>query len=291
MLKKRISGLFLSLLFVGCLLLVGACRVGAWNVLFPSSKHETTPPDIPGDLDQPALLVFSKTNGFRHFDGIEGGLRYFENLTNEKGWGLYQTENSAIFNSDDLALFSVVIFNNATGDLLSTEQELAFQAWLEGGGSWLGIHSAGDASHAKWTWYMEHLIGTLFTAHIMGPQFQIATLHVDDTSHVATTHLPPSWQQNEEWYSWEESVRGNGFNVLLTVDETTYSPMYNFLGKNRDLRMGDHPVAWNRCVGNGRSVYTALGHKGEAFQTTEYQKFLEGAIHWLLHEGPCGADE
>ena len=287
MLKKIALGLTGFLVIVAGVALIGAWRVGAWHLIFPTSHHETVPPDLPEDLGEPAILVFSKTNAFRHFDGIKGGRIFFEQLSRTRGWGFHQTENGAVFNTDDLARFSVVVFNNATGDILNDDQEEAFRAWLEAGGGWLGIHSAGDDSHADWTWYTETLIGANFIAHTMGPQFQIATVHVEDTSHVSTQHVPLSWQHTEEWYSWDKSVRTGGFNVLLSVDESTYTPRMQFLGSDLDLRMGDHPVAWNRCVGEGRALYSALGHSGDAFQTAEYQTLLEGAMNWLLQQTPC----
>ena len=287
MLKKIALGLLGVLLVLVIVLLIGAWVTGAWNLIFPSHHHETTPPNLPQDLGEPAVLVFSKTNSFRHSDGIVEGNSFLEDLGEKRGWAIFHTENSAVFNADDLAGFSVVVFNNASGDVLSEAQEQAFQQWLEAGGGWLGIHGAGDGSHADWPWYVENLIGANFTAHTMGPQFQHATLHVEDTSQVATRKLPPSWQHNEEWYSWEESVRDKGFNVLVTVDETTYIPRVLFLGIDRDIRMGDHPVVWNRCVESGRALYSALGHSGEAFQATAHQELLEGALEWLIDEAAC----
>ena len=282
-----------SLLFIVLFLLVsflGLKRIGAWNLFFPSMHHETVPPQIPVGLQSPALLVFSKTNSYRHIDGIAGGISFFDELAASKGWGVYHTENSAVFNKDDLTVFSVVIFNNVTGDVLSTDQEQAFKSWLEAGGGWLGIHGAGDDSHAGWDWYRDQLIGAHFIAHTMGPQFQQATLFVDDTTHIATKRLPLSWDHKEEWYSWNKSVRNLGFNVLVSVDESTYSPRYVFMGRDTDLRMGDHPVIWNRCVGLGRSLYSALGHNSEAFDSQYYQKLLEGALDWILDDSACTLD-
>lgn len=290
MLKKIAIGTGILVLVLIAGVLVFARMVGAWNVIFPSHHHESVPPDIPENLATPTLLVFSKTNGFRHVDGIAGGIAFFDKLAEDRGFGIFHTENSAVFNAKDLSRFSAVIFNNATGDVLSADQEHAFQQWLEAGGGWLGIHGAGDDSHTGWAWYLDHLIGAEFIGHTMGPQFQPATLHVDDTSHVATQALPLSWEHTEEWYSWDENIRDKGFNVLVTVDESTYTPRLDFLHMDHDLRMGDHPIVWNRCIGSGRSLYSALGHQGEAFESAEYQALLAGAIDWILDEAACTRD-
>ena len=287
MLKKIALTLSILLLVLVAAVLFFANRVGAWNVIFPSSHHETVAPEIPTSIMQPAVLVFSKTNSFRHKEGIEGGLKFFENLANKRDWGIFSTENSAVFDENILSRFSAIVFNNVTGDVLSDQQEAEFQRWLEAGGSWVGIHSAGDGSHLGWEWYVDNLIGARFTAHTMGPQFQTATARVEDTDHPATQSLSSSWQHEEEWYSWDRSPRDAGFNVLVSVDENTYQPRFIFLGMDRDLHMGDHPVVWNRCVGQGRALYSALGHQAKAFESPEYQAILEGALEWAMTRSHC----
>ena len=59
--------------------------------------HETVPPAIPADLPRPAVLVFSKTNAFRHEEAIPAGNALFAAIAREKGWGYFQTENGAAF--------------------------------------------------------------------------------------------------------------------------------------------------------------------------------------------------
>ncbi len=292
MLKK--IGITLLVLF-GVLIvaaLIFIRSVGLWHVVFPTSRHEIVPPELPVGIVRPAVLVFSKTNGFRHFDGIEGGNRLFESMATQNGWGHFQTENSAVFNEAALNRFDTVIFSNVTGDVLSDEQEAVFQQWLEGGGGWIGVHAAGDKSHEGWSWYVDNLIGARFTAHTMGPQFQTATVHMEKVMHPVTFNVPPVWQHEEEWYSFDRSPREAGFNILATVDESTYQPFMKLFGMEQDLRMGDHPVVWSRCIGEGRALYAAMGHQAAAFEVPAYQQVLKGAIMWTMHEaGPeCSAE-
>lgn len=256
---------------------------GVWGALFPSSSHETVPPDVP-KLDSPAILLFTKTNGFRHVEGIEAGSALIKKIAERRGWDIFHTENGAVFNDQQLAGFAAVIFHNASGDTLNEEQELSFQRWLENGGGWLGTHAAGDGSHAQWAWYAENLIGVKFTAHIMGPQFQTATVQVEDHSNPATAKLPPTWEHKEEWYSWESSPRPLGFTILATVDEETYTPVQDFMGSQNDLRMGDHPIVWSRCINQGRSIYSTMGHAADAYENPPHQQLLEGAMAWVVGE-------
>ena len=55
--------------------LVTVWNIGAWNLVFPSHHHDTVAPVIPADLATPAILVFTKTNSFRHEEGIAGGVK------------------------------------------------------------------------------------------------------------------------------------------------------------------------------------------------------------------------
>ena len=272
--KGFVRTLLLLLLLLGAGILAFAYSVGAWHVIFPSSHHDTREPYLPGDLRSPAILVFSKTNRFRHEDGIAGGTRAIKDLAIGNGWDSFFTENGAVFNPEQLAAFEVVVFLNATGDMLSRPQQQAFEEWLEGGGGWLGIHAAGDGSHTAWPWYMENLIGATFTAHIMGPQFQIASVVMENHDHPVAQGIPNVWDHAEEWYSWEQSPRSAGFTVLAALDEDSYTPVQKILWRERDLRMGDHPVVWSNCVGSGRAVYAAMGHKRESFQNPQFRKII-----------------
>lgn len=251
--------------------------------------YETAPPQLPADIARPAILVFSKTNAFRHEEAIPAASAMFEALAREKGWGLFQTENGATFTPDILARFDAVVFSNVSGDVFTPDQRAAFKAFVENGGGYVGIHAAGDNSHAAWSWYMTDLIGTTFTGHPMEPQFQQATVRLEDRSHPATRHLAETWQRTDEWYSFDRSPRGRpGLTVLANLDEATYRPG-SFFGTS--LAMGkDHPIIWSRCVGKGRMLYSALGHTAESFAEPEYRQLLAGALGWAMKlEGEaCG---
>ena len=277
---KVLKWLLLAVLLLAVGLLFLIWYVGAWNALFPSSVHETEPPTLPASLTRPAVLVFTKTNGFRHVDGIAGGKLAIERMAEKHGYSVFATENGAVFNPRDLALFDAVVFLNATGDLFNEQQEAAMQSYIESGGGWVGIHAAGDGSHAGWPWYRENLVGADFTAHIMGPQFQTATVNLENTWHPVLRDVVEQFAHEEEWYSWAQSPRTEGFTVLATIDESSYVPVQKLLGAENDLRMGDHPVVWSNCVGDGRSIYLAMGHQGEAFEQPQVALLLDNAINW-----------
>lgn len=294
MLRKvlKIAGLLLLAIAV----VVG---VGVWRnrdviqrVFLGGVKvYETTPPQLPAQIQRPAILVFSKTNAFRHKEAIPAAATMLDGLAKDMGWGIYQTENGAAFSPQILARFDAVIFSNVTGDVFTPEQRAAFRSYLENGGGYVGIHGAGDNSHKAWDWYVKAIIGTNFIGHPMDPQFQKATMRIEDHSHPATAPLPASLTRIDEWYSFDKSPRGvPGLTVLATVDESTYRPG-EFFGTN--LAMGsDHPIAWWRCVGKGRVFYAAGGHTAETFGDPSYRQFLSGAISWAIRRAGngCGTD-
>jgi type 1 glutamine amidotransferase len=250
------------------------------RVVFGGLKiYEATPPALPAEIKRPAILVFSKTNGFRHEEAIPAANTLFQQMAADNGWGYFQTENGATFNPAMLSRFDAVIFNNASGDVLTPDQRAAFKAFIEAGGGFVGVHAAGDNSHAAWNWYMQSILGATFTEHTMRPQFQTATVKVEDATHPVVQKLPGSWRHLEEWYSFDHSPRTTGAKVLITVDEQTYQPV-GFFG--RDLRMGDHPMVWSRCVGKGRVLYSAFGHHAATFKNQQQRQLLRNAIRWTL---------
>lgn len=252
-----------------------------YRALSPSENYDTEPPVLPADLGETAILVFTKTNGFRHSEAIDSGLAFFKELAARRGWSIFHTENGAVHNSETLAKFKVVIWHNASGAPVNEDQRAALKTWIENGGGFVAVHAATDNSHAGWPWYQQELVGAKFIGHTMGPQFQQATLRIDAKSHVAVRHIIDKWQHVEEWYSYDRSVRGQpGVQVLASVDETTYSPRLKFLWTDDDLAMGDHPIVWTRTLGRGRAFFSALGHSGAAYKTAQYKGVLEGAVEW-----------
>lgn len=290
--RKLLNFLGLVVLFASV-----AVAIGAWwywdtvqRIFLGGVKvYETTPPLVPANLPRPAILVFSKTNGFRHEEAIPAAANMLDTLAKENGWGIYQTENGATFRPDILARFDAVVFSNATGDVFTPDQRAAFRSFVENGGGFVGIHGAGDSSHKAWDWYVNAIIGTRFIGHPMDPQFQKATVRIEDHDHPATAALPDSMERVDEWYSFDKSPRGiPGLTVLATLDESTYKPGAFF---GTELAMGkDHPIAWWRCAGKGRVFYAAGGHTAEMFSDAGFRKLVDGAVKWAVRsEGDgCG---
>lgn len=259
-----------------------ACAHGAKS---SQSHYDTVPPAITEWMKTPSVLVFSKTNGWRHNEGIAGANRFFADLTSARDYGLFTTENGAVFNAGDLARFEIVVFNNVTGDVLSPDQKAAFEDWLESGGAWIGLHGSGDSSHTSWPWYDKHVIGPEFIGHPADPQFQKATLISLNAEHPILRGLPERWEKIDEWYSFDGLPQDYGLIPLIGLDENTYKPRNDVYGDVSDLRMGsepdDHPVVWAGTIGEGRIFYSAIGHNHESYDHPVNRLLLSNAFDWI----------
>ena len=268
------------------LVLLFAIAFGAfiYKVKYGFPIYEKTPPELSLNADDFTVLVFSKTNGFPHSGAISEAKQAFQSLGEANGWSVVISDNGAVFNDDQLPLFDVVIWSNATGRNLTDTQRASFKNYMESGGSFIGIHGAGDASH-HWPWYEQTLIGANFTHHTMNPQFQEATMTREcSNSFTGCAALPEPWVREEEWYVFTNNPREGGANVIYTVDENTFDPNGNikFMASDKNFGMGDdHPIVWYRCLSNGgKAFYSALGHSGEYFKETNHLLLLESAIEW-----------
>ena len=66
---------------------------------------------------QPRILVFTKTAGFRH-SSIPNGIAAIRKLGQQNGFAVDTTEDAAAFTSKNLARYRAVVFLNTTGDVL-----------------------------------------------------------------------------------------------------------------------------------------------------------------------------
>lgn len=269
---------------LGIVLLAGiAMGAFIYKVKYGFPIYESTPPVLPAEIKDFSVLVFSKTNGFPHSEAIAASKTAFRQMGDKNNWTVFITDNGAAFNDAYLSKFDVVIWNNATGRNLNDEQRESFKNYIEGGGSFVGIHGAGDESH-HWPWYEKNLIGADFSHHSISPQFQEATLHRECPDGFSTcNNYPEKWVRTDEWYVFLNNPRENGARVLYTADESTFETSGNikYLVSDKDFGMGDdHPIVWYNCVGQGKAFYSALGHAGVAFEEQNYLRLLEDAIQW-----------
>ncbi|MFC4017745.1 ThuA domain-containing protein [Micromonospora sp. GCM10011542] len=222
-------------------------------------------PAPPAAAADPAyqVLVFSKTAGFRH-DAIAVGIQTVRDLGAANNFTVTATEDATAFTATNLARFKAVVFLNTTGDVLDATQQSAFESYVNGGGGYVGVHSAADTEY-NWPWYGQ-LVGAWFASH---PAIQQATVRVEDRAHAASAHLPQSWTRTDEWYNYRTNPR-SAVRVLARLDESSY-----FGGS-----MGDHPIAWCHPQSAGRAFYTGLGHTQASYAEAAFRAHLLGGIRY-----------
>ncbi|MGA0556046.1 ThuA domain-containing protein [Larkinella sp. VNQ87] len=212
-----------------------------------------------------AILVFSKTKGFRH-KSIEVGKASIYKLGQENGFNVDTTENAALFTPDNLKKYKAVVFLSTTGDILNNEQQAAFEQYIKKGGGFVGIHAAADTEY-DWPWYNQ-LVGAYFLSH---PKQQNAEIEIVDKKHLSTKMLPDRWKRYDEWYNYKSIVEG--IKVIGKLDEKTYEG-----GKNGD----NHPFIWYREFDGGRSFYTGGGHTDESYSDPQFLQHILGGIKYAM---------
>ncbi len=109
----------------------------------------------------------------------------------------------------------------------------------------------------------------------------------DETKGIFYPGFPHSMaHMKDEWYSFRASARllntdqtFNGVkegpvNVLLSGDEALFTS---------STKMGDHPLAWTRKMGNGLVAFNSIGHDATAGQVIfEQQDSVIQRFHWQL---------
>jgi uncharacterized protein len=220
------------------------------------------------------VLIFHKTNGFRHTGAITSGIQMITDLGATNGWTVDATENSTDFNTTNLAQYKVVIWANTSGDnLLSTTERAAFETFIRNGGGFIGIHAATDTyRNGSWPWYND-LVGAIVQT---GPNHTSnnfpGIMDVLDTTNSIVNHLGTTWSKNEEWYYWK--LNGGYLysgNINLLRVRSTGSNSYD------EAR----PTTWYKTYDGGRSFYTALGHNGSDYvATSNFGQMIKKAIVW-----------
>jgi type 1 glutamine amidotransferase len=212
------------------------------------------------------VMLFSRTTAFRH-DSIPTAIAALTELAPTGGYIVEATEDPAAFTADNLARFRVVVFLMTTGDPLDDTAQAAFEAWIGGGGNWVGVHSAADTEY-DWPFYGQ-LVGAYFKTH---PCCILqAAVNIEVADNPATAGLPSPWMRTDEWYDFQTNPRAVA-TVLMTLDESSY--VGGTMGP-------DHPIVWaHPTTGGGRAIYTAMGHTQESYGEPLFRQHLVGAIRW-----------
>jgi type 1 glutamine amidotransferase len=171
---------------------------------------------------------------------------------------IQETDDPAAFTTANLATKDTVVFAQTGGVLFDAAQRSALEAYIRGGGGYMGLHyagwSVGQSEHDVNPFYYR-LVGAVSEGHPENPGVRPGRVFVPDTSHPLTQGVPASITRSDEWYDWVVNPAPN-VRTLIEADESSYGG-----GANGS----PHPITWCQKIDSGRSWYTAMGHEGSAY--------------------------
>jgi PKD repeat protein/type 1 glutamine amidotransferase len=242
------------------------------------------------------VLVLTETRapGDAHGSTAAAGLEALKEAGKSGDFKVTEAAQSAgAFTEASLESYRTVVFLNTSGDVLSDNEQSAFEHYFRQGGGFVGIHSA-LVTEPNWA-FMTSLLGTRAvtgssTIRTESAQ-EAATIKVADRVHDASKSLAERFDVTDSFYNTTSEVRGFQ-HVLATVDEDTY------VEEDGDVvttgTTDDHPIMWCQDFEGGRSFYTGVGHNPATFANADVRRNLAGAITWAAGKSDpvysdCGA--
>lgn len=244
------------------------------------TAHEA--PHAAAEKSVPRVLVYSDTGYYRHPE-IPKINRWLVLLGHEHGFEVDVTEHGKDLLPEALASYDVLLLNNANelDKVLPEESRKAVEAWFASGTKGVvGLHAA-LVHQQRWPW-LNQLGGCDFNSD---SDFSKAKVLVDPAAkdHPAVGGQAAEFWIEADWTNHDRTVTGlPGFQVLLRVDESTYTPVREYFATRGGKPMGkDHPIAWtHEPSGGGRFFYTEFGHDLRSLATPFARRHVLEGIRW-----------
>jgi type 1 glutamine amidotransferase len=283
----------LAALLSGCMLLWAASLVLAQDITAQvkddvRQKIEAALPEsAPAKPRQERkVLIFSKTNGFRH-GSIPVGVLSLKMLGEKTGAYIAQhTEDESAFEPENLQQYDAVIMLNTTGDIFrpkdlpqdpaerkkaeEREERLkkSLADFVKSGKGLAGTHSATDTYH-NWKEY-NRMMGGTFAGHPWHEEVPIKNLDPENPLNKAFEEK--GFRVTDEIYQFRpDTALPSDRRILLSLDP---DQMDLSKGNRQD---GLYPVSWLATYGEGRTFYCSLGHRDEIYYNPKVlQHYLAG---------------
>jgi type 1 glutamine amidotransferase len=245
------------------------------------------------------VLVFSKTNGFRHGSIAAGAASLSMMGKATKAFTVTHTEDDAYFEPERLREFRAVIMLNTTGDVfrpsklpddenerrkaLEREERLkkSLVDFVQNGGGLAGMHSATDTYHG-WKEYND-MMGGVFDGHPWHELVPVRNLRPDHP--VNACFHGKDFEITDEIYQFRADTASPEDRLMLL----SLAPGWEGLSKGKHAN-GFYPVSWVRTYGKGKVFYCSLGHRDEIYwNRVVLQHYLAG-IQFVLGDLEANAD-
>ena len=285
------------------LALVLGCGAGlAWAASGPTQAQDAPP--------SKRVLVLTH-NAFYQHDMLPTLERTVRELGQEGGFEVtslegYRQDADAI----DLSMISASYLAPFDGLVLATNGELplddgqrrALVDFVRNGGGLVAVHNAPVTLYTYPPF--GEMVGGYFwkTFNALAADPRRIVLHVEDRTHPATRMLPSRWELLDEYYqmapeAWDADrpdlyVGPTGHGAPIGFSRDRVQVLISLDTEATDMRDrppewrrgGDYPQAWHQQFGQGRSLYTSLGHRAELWTGNPlFRAHVLGAIRWSLN--------
>jgi type 1 glutamine amidotransferase len=245
------------------------------------------------------LLVFSKTNGFRHASIATGKIALEEMGKKTGAFTAVISDDLKNFEVDNLKTFDAVCFLSTTLEVFSPKkEELAgmneeqkkeaaelearlkanLMKFIESGRGFIGIHAATDTFY-NWPEY-SRMINGCFDGH---PWTADKTVSIkvepgQEKHPLVAMFNGENIEFKEEIYQLKEPYDSKAVHMLLRLD--TEKTDMNVAGIKRTDN--DFGVSWARPWKNGRVFYSSLGHNHEIYWHSKVLSHFLAGIQWAM---------
>ena len=223
------------------------------------------------------VLVLTERGG-QHGSFTDAGLAWLEKTGNEMGFQITEINSTSRITKEYLDRFDLIVQLDFPPYTWTDEAAKAFIEYIEKGkGGWIGFHHAtllGEFDgYPMWDWFSDFMGGIVYQNY--NATLTDGEVYVEDASHPVMKGVEPRFLlQDEEWYIYDKSPRGN-VKVLASADESTYYPP-------TEIKMGDHPVVWINENVKARNVYFQFGHGEILYKDNNFLNMFRNAIEWTL---------
>lgn len=244
------------------------------------------------------LLVFSRTNGFRHASIVTGKLALAEMGEKTGAFEAVISDDLAMFEKDKIGGFDAICFLSTTQNAFAPfkeemkkmsdgekaaakERELRLKenlmAYMKGGGGFVGIHSATDTFY-EWPEYGEMMNG-YFDGHPWnaGTEVSLFVEPGQEKHPLAVMFGGERLEFKEEIYQFRKPYDSSKVQMLLRLDPEKSGDVK---GKKREDN--DYGVSWARNWEKGRVFYSSLGHNHEMYWHPKVLRHYLAGIQWAI---------
>ncbi len=242
------------------------------------------------------VLIFSKTNGFRH-GSIAVGAKSLAMLGEKTGaYTAVHSEDDSMFEADKLKEFDAVIMLNTTGELfrprrlpkdaegkkaaLEREERLKKNLvdFVKSGKGLAGTHSGTD-TYKNWKDYND-MMGGAFAGH---PWHKLVPIKNLEPGHVVNKCFDgKGFEVTDEIYQFRlNTALPTDRRMLLSLDGSKMNL------KRNDGRKEFYPISWVSTYGKGRTFYCSLGHRNEIYYNPLVLQHYLAGFQYALGDLPA----